>query len=147
MSLEIDPPIIGFNGPTRFLSNFHPCRVEYEGITYRNTEAAFQAAKSLDPAERQKFADLSPGDAKKLGRRINLRPDWENVKVGVMRDVLRAKFAQPDLRKQLLATGTAQLEERNTWGDRIWGTTAPGVGKNLLGKLLMEIRAEISKHP
>ena len=136
-------PIIGFDGANRFLSNFFPCRVEYEGITYRNTEAAFQAAKVLDDATRKRFANLQPYDAKKLGRQVKLRPDWESVKVGVMRDVLRAKFSKPDLREKLLATGTGLLEERNNHGDKIWGTTAPGVGQNLLGKLLMEIREEI----
>jgi ribA/ribD-fused uncharacterized protein len=88
---------------------------------------------------------LNPSEAKKLGRRVNLRKDWEAVKVKIMEELVRAKFTQnPDLVDKLLATGDAHLEEGNTWGDRIWGTVNDS-GANRLGIILMQIRAEIKE--
>lgn len=128
-----------------FLSNFFEAPVTYDGITYRNNEAAFQAQKTLDPAARARFAEMDPTTAKHAGRRVSLRPDWEDVKVSIMREIVRAKFTQhEDLRAALLATGDAPLEEGNTWGDRTWGTVN-GKGRNLLGQILMDIREELSK--
>lgn len=125
-----------------FLSNFYPCPVTYEDLTYCNAEAAFQAAKCVHEADRKQFAELSPTQARSLGRRIQLRKDWEQVKVSVMREVVTAKFTQnPELQERLLATEDAYLEEGNTWGDRCWGTMN-GVGANLLGQILMELREE-----
>lgn len=78
--------------------------------------------------------------ARSLGRRIPLRKDWEQVKVSVMQTIVTAKFTQnPSLRERLLATEDAYLEEGNTWNDRTWGTVG-GVGANLLGRILMEVR-------
>lgn len=126
-----------------FMSNFYEAPVTYGGITYRNTEAAFQAQKTLSPEERHKFADMSPTAAKRAGRKVALRPDWETVKFTVMYEVCRAKFEQhPELAEQLLATGTEELVEGNTWGDRIWGQVN-GKGQNNLGKILMRIRDEL----
>jgi hypothetical protein len=86
---------------------------------------------------------LSPGDAKRLGRKVFLRPDWEQVKRQVMADIVEAKFTQKeDLREKLLATGDAYLEEGNDWGDRIWGTVN-GQGANMLGIILMETRKKL----
>ena len=128
-----------------FLSNFYEAPVTYDGITYRSNEAAFQAQKTLDRAARARFAEMDPATAKKAGRRVSLRPDWEDVKVGVMREIVRAKFTQnDDLKAALRATGDAPLEEGNTWGDRTWGTVN-GKGRNLLGQILMDIRQELSK--
>jgi ribA/ribD-fused uncharacterized protein len=134
--------ILGFFGEYRFLSNFWSCPVEYEGDYFKSTEAAYQAAKSLDPEVRKQFIPLKPREAKDLGNKIEKRKDWDEVKVSVMRLVLRRKFRLPELRKQLLATGNAYLEETNTWNDTTWGVCR-GVGTNYLGKLLMEIRDEI----
>ena len=88
---------------------------------------------------------LSPSEAKRLGRRVSLRRDWEDVKVSIMEEVVRAKFTQnAELADKLLATGDAHLEEGNTWGDRVWGTVN-GIGANQLGIILMKIRDEIGK--
>lgn len=125
-----------------FLSNFYKAKVEFEGIVYLNNEAAFQAQKCLNKEDRKQFANLNPSEAKKLGRSVVLRKDWENIKIDVMKKIVRAKFEQNlDLREKLLETGDAHLEEGNTWGDRIWGTVN-GFGANNLGKILMEIRTE-----
>jgi len=136
----------GFKGP---FSNFLKAECEYEGLTFRNSEAAFQAAKTLDNEERKKFQNLNPSEAKKLGRSIKLRPDWEAVKYQVMLDVLRSKFQDATLRNLLLATGDDVLIEDTTgWHDNEWGDCAcegcrNTPGNNLLGKALMDIRATL----
>lgn len=136
--------IDNFRGKYYFLSNFFSAKVKYEGITYLNNEAAFQAAKLLNG--REIFKDLNPSEAKKLGRKVSLRPDWEEVKTQVMFDICYAKFKQhPELMKLLLETKNKELVEGNTWGDKIWGV-CNGVGENRLGRILMLIRdSEICK--
>lgn len=136
--------IAEFQGEYRFLSNFYPAEVVYEGITYPTSEHAYQAAKTLEVNERKKIAAIAtPADAKKAGRALKLRDDWETVKFVVMEDVVRYKFAHhDDLRQQLCDTGDSYLEEGNDWNDRIWGVYQ-GVGENRLGKILMKIRAEL----
>ena len=132
-----------FRGEFDWLSNFFLCQVEFEGINFSNVEAAFQAAKCLDMKERERFFGLSGGQAKRLGKRVELRPDWEDVKIDIMRQVLKSKFNQnPELREKLIATGDAELIEGNNWGDTFYGVCR-GVGQNHLGKLLMEVRAEL----
>ena len=141
-----------FRGKYYFLSNFYSAPVTIDGVTYRNNEAAFQAAKLVDIDERKKaFSDLSPNDAKYMGRHCKLRPDWENIKFDVMRDCVHAKFSQnPDLVKKLLATGNEELIEGNTWHDNTYGDCkCPKCqnikGKNMLGKILMEEREALRK--
>ena len=88
---------------------------------------------------------MNPSEAKRTGRKVKLRPDWEDVKINEMRNIVRAKFSQnPELAEKLIQTGDAHLEEGNTWGDRTWGTVN-GSGQNLLGKILMEIRETLKK--
>ncbi len=134
--------IASFSGENSFLSNFYIAPIVYQGIQFENSEAAYQAAKC--PEKMREFCDLTPSDAKKLGRKLPLRSDWETVKYKVMYDVCLAKFTQnPDLLSMLLATGDAELIEGNTWGDTVWGV-CEGVGENNLGKTLMRIRSELS---
>ena len=132
--------IKGMFGPYRFLSNYHIAPVEYEGLEYPSTEAAYQAAKSLDPEVRKKFLNLTPSEAKKLGKTVAVRPDWEDVKYEVMMEVCTYKFTKhSDLREALLLTDDKYIEETNHWKDTTWGV-CNGIGKNWLGKILMEIR-------
>lgn len=137
--------ITSFTGGNRFLSNFHPAPVTHEGVRYPSAEHAFQANKTMNPTARRHIARLpTPAMAKKMGGTIVLRPDWDAIRVGVMRDIVTLKFTEPELRAKLLATGTAKLEEGNTWNDTFWGVYN-GVGKNWLGRILMELRATIRR--
>lgn len=139
--------IDSFRGKHFFLSNFFPAEVTYNGLTFQNNEAAFQAQKTFSPEEQTAFSDLDPRTAKRRGRHVRLRTDWEDVKDGIMEDIVRAKFTQnPKLGEQLLSTGNAVLIEGNTWNDRYWGVDArSGAGKNHLGKILMKVRSELQK--
>ena len=116
----------------------------WEGILYPTSEHAFQAAKSLDEDVRRSIAqESSPFVAKAMGRSLVRRPDWEECKYGIMEEIVLAKFLQHrSLRKKLLATGDAYLEEGNHHGDTTWGTV-DGQGKNWLGKILMSVREKI----
>ena len=137
--------INSFRGEYFFLSNFYEAPVTYDGLTYQNNEAAFQAQKCAVPKDREAFTKLNPSEAKKEGRKVLLRKDWEQIKVSVMAEIVKAKFEQnSDLAKKLLATGDAYLEEGNDWGDRIWGTVN-GQGANCLGIILMNTREELAR--
>lgn len=128
-----------------FLSNFYLCPVEYEGQIFNCVESAFQAAKTLDKGEREKFTDMAPTKAKHAGRRVALRSDWETVKVDIMHELIRDKFTRnPELAEMLKATGDEDLIEGNNWNDRFWGVSK-GKGQNHLGKILMAVRDEIQK--
>ncbi len=132
-----------FRGPFRWLSNFWPCRISWEGIEYPSTEHAYQASKSDDPAVRESIRALpKPADARRAGQKVALRPGWDAMRLTVMEGILCVKFADPALRAMLLATGDEELVEGNTWKDRFWGVCG-GKGENNLGKLLMKVRASI----
>ncbi len=138
-----DRTIRSFKG-TGF-SNFAPCAVMLDGHTYPSVEAAYQAAKTLDDQERRTIRSCtSPADAKRLGKTVTLRPDWDDIKVDVMKDLLEQKFAQPKYRTLLLSTGKGNLVEGNTWGDTFWGVVN-GTGKNTLGLLIMAIRQRLQQ--
>lgn len=136
--------IDSFKGKYYFLSNFYKATVTFDGITYTNNEAAFQAQKVLDHNTRLEFSKLDPSQAKRKGRSVKLREDWEEVKYGLMYEICKAKFTQNlGLKELLLSTGDSYLEEGNTWGDKIWGTVN-GIGLNKLGLVLMDIRNELT---
>ena len=135
------PKIINsFRNEYAFLSNFFPAPTEYEGLLYSCAEGAYQAAKSMDLMERIKFVTLNGAQAKKLGRSVKLREDWDNIKIGVMCEVVLNKFTRnPTLCLKLAKTGGAKLIEGNYWHDTFWGV-CNGVGANHLGIILMEVR-------
>ena len=142
------PKIDSFQGPYRFLSNFWPAEIVFEDVTYPSVEHAYQAAKTLDIGERKRIANLpTASEAKKEGRKLTKRADWEQVKFHVMEECVRYKFTHhAELKAQLLATGQAELIEGNDWGDKIWGVYQ-GEGENRLGKILMKIREELRNSP
>ena len=129
----------GFSGPYEFLSNFH---IEPDGT---HVEGEFQMAKATNDEDRSLFKGLGPNQAKRLGRSIELRHDWEEVKYYIMQELVDKKFRDhPSLRCKLIATGELKLVEYNTWHDSVWGV-ADGHGKNWLGKILMGVRANTAK--
>lgn len=135
-----------FDGEYFFLSNFSasPFRINY--VLFPTMEHYFQANKADNQNDYLHIAYApTPGEAKWLGRKIQLRPDWEKIKDNVMLTGLRKKFADPELRSLLLSTGDEELIEGNYWGDTYWGV-CNGVGQNKLGKLLMQVREEIKNN-
>lgn len=136
--------IDSFNKSYAFLSNFYPSAVVMDGQLYPTVEHAFQAAKTLILEERYAIqSQPTPGKAKRMGRRVTLRPGWDSFKDDVMLKLLEVKFSNPELRAMLLATGSERLVEGNNHGDTYWGVCR-GVGKNRLGELLMQVRAKLS---
>lgn len=136
------PRIDDFRGAYAFLSNFYLTPAAYEGTYYKTAEHTYQAAKTRNPEDKKNIeAAPSPGIAKRMGKAVALRKDWESIKDQVMLDILRSKFFRRSLRKQLLNTGDAELVEVNSWGDTYWGV-CKGKGENRLGKLLMQVRDE-----
>lgn len=132
-----------FRGEYYFLSNFYPCKVEWQGIVYENNESAFQSAKCINLEQRKNFIGLDPSTAKRKGRRVKLRNDWEEIKDQVMYEIVLNKFLQnEDLKDKLLRTGEEELIEGNIWHDYYWGV-CNGRGKNKLGKILMQVREEL----
>lgn len=137
------PRIEAFWGANRFLSNFFATEIEAEGDYYPTLEHAFQAMKTSDLRLRTMIRmSPTPGIAKRAGRGLPPRSDWEDVKLDVMLQLLRKKFHKPELADLLLATGEAVLIEGNTWGDQYWGVSN-GRGQNHLGRLLMQVRNEL----
>lgn len=141
--------VMEFNGEFAFLSNFYPSPIEKDGIKYPTIEHFFQAMKTTDIKERKAIATArTPGLAKRLGRQVHLRPDWEDIKVDVMKQGLELKFSDLELQMRLVNTGNMPLVEGNLWHDNTWGDCAcPECaniqGHNILGKLLMDLRERV----
>jgi ribA/ribD-fused uncharacterized protein len=140
--------INSFSGEHSFLSNFHECEFEFGGVVFKTVEHAFQSHKTLDPDQRTLVINSeTPGKAKRLGKKVTLRSDWENIKVKLMIDLTFAKFTQnKELHKRLLSTGVLTLIEGNHWHDNFWGNCFCDeckdiVGENNLGKILMFVRS------
>lgn len=126
--------IEGFFGPNRFLSNFYPVPND------KTVEHYYQAAKCTNFADYLKIMNAeTPAQAKALGKLIDMRPDWDQIKLIVMEQLLIRKFSNYDLAHKLILTEEKELIEANSWGDTFWGV-CNGVGHNHLGKLLMKIR-------
>ncbi len=141
ISVHDDDNIKGFFSDYRYLSNFFPAAVYYEGAQYPSSENAFMSAKTTDLKLREEFTIITAAQAKKLGRQITLREGWEEMKLDVMLEVCFSKFLRnKDLRKKLVETGNKYLEETNAWRDTYWGVDYQLGGSNHLGKILTKIR-------
>ena len=135
-----------FRGSKAFLSNFHSASVYYDGVLYPTVEHAFQAAKTLDLGERKQvlFCE-TPSKAKRLGRKVSLRSDWNETRVNIMKELVFQKFSlYPKLAKALIAV-KGEIVEENTWHDNFWGACVCEKCKdkekyNNLGKILMAVR-------
>lgn len=138
----------GNTGKYGCFSNFYGRTFTYRGLTFNNSEAAFQAEKDWDNVAQ--YQSAPPSMAKHLGRTCPFPSDWDSRKDKVMHDVVYAKFStNEDLKKVLLESGNAELVEATTWHDRYWGvcicSKCSGAGKNQLGKTLMQVREELRK--
>lgn len=142
--------ISGFFGENdyRFLSNFEPCEVYLDGFKFPSVENAYQIAKAgfLNQTGYQfliyDFQHYTAAEAKNAGQKITLRPDWEQIKAKIMFELVFQKFAfNEKLGQKLLDTGNKYLEELNHWNDKFYGVDyQTGQGKNILGKILMQVR-------
>lgn len=116
-----------------------------DGAVYPTVEHAYQAAKSNNPSSSYRAAILanpSPGAAKSMGRVVQLREDWNTVRLPIMSDLVWLKFQHADLRSRLIATAGRTLIEGNSWGDTFWGVCR-GIGMNHLGRILMNVREHL----
>ena len=126
---------------SNFLPNDKP--FIYQGMIFYTVENFFQAMKTLDIEERKLIAAATPSKAKRLGRKVKLREDWETIKLQVMEHALRIKFAPgTSWYTKLMATGNEEIVELNNWNDVYWGRTLDGRGENHLGNLLIKLREE-----
>lgn len=138
-----------FRGQHYFLSNFFACRIEWNGRLYKTVEHLYQASKATNDKDHEAIRLApKPGDSKRIGRKIKIRNDWEEIKVEVMRNALMMKFVDPKLEMRLLNTKNATLIEGNSWHDNFWGwceckECEPKVKYNILGALLMELRFKL----
>jgi N-glycosidase YbiA len=127
-------------------SNFAFYPIWLDGKRWPTSEHYFQARKFTNAEQREAIcAETSPMAAARIGRDRDwpLRPDWEEVKDEVMREAVWAKFTQHSrLRELLLSTGDATIIE-HTRNDAYWGDGGDGKGKNMLGRILMEVRGRI----
>ncbi|KAE8748069.1 hypothetical protein FOCC_FOCC005264 [Frankliniella occidentalis] len=148
LSDKIDfSPITSFRGKYDFLSNFYPVKIFYNGRDWPSVEHAYQAAKTLNSHEKDEIRNAETAiEAKRLGRLVSLREDWDEVKVNIMLHLLTNKFVRgSDEEKKLLETGERELIEENTWHDDFWGVCVcfkhqGKFGQNVLGQLLCILR-------
>ena len=141
-----------FTNRNRFLSNFYRSPIHHQGINYPTAEYLYQAFKTTERSMRRKISLLNtPGKAKRMGKTIKLRKDWEGIKIIVMRWVIGLKFDQNlELRQLLLAIEDSILIEGNYWHVNFWGDCNCSKckqieGKNHLGKILMRQRDAYAK--
>jgi hypothetical protein len=136
-----------FQKENRWLSNFVPCTIILEGKIYSSVEHAYMSAKCTDQ-EWKLFCQKTkkPGQVKKASRGIKLRSNWEEIKIDIMKECLKQKYNQEPYKTKLKETGDQFIQEGNWWNDKFWGVCLKtGKGKNILGKLIMEIRKEIRR--
>lgn len=151
LKLDTETQVFFYEQDFYVLSNFSSFRLEWKDSDFDNAEAAYHWEKFPGSARiRTEIRHArSAHEAFKIAQANKLlcRPDWDSVKVGIMRDILRAKAAQHEyVRRKLLQTGDRELIE-NSWRDDFWGWGPNRDGQNMLGKLWMEIRAELRAAP
>lgn len=125
-----------------FLSNMYPCKIRVNGLEFECAEACFQSFKTTDLELRKKFQKMNGFEAKKFGKKVKLRPDWNDIRLEIMSRVIHAKFKQNDELGHKLAQISDEIEivEDNKWHDTFWGR-CNGIGENHLGRIL-----EYEKH-
>ena len=140
----------------RWLSNFYPVEITFDNITYPSVEHYYVALKinnqqvidgelySLLDARKYISTIENPGMVKKLGKKLKIREDWDEIKISVMKYGLNQKYNQEPFKTLLKETGNIHIQEGNYWGDTFWGIDLEtNIGKNILGKLIMKIRDKL----
>ena len=129
-----------FTGRYEFLSNSYNCDIEYDGIKYTNAATAFIAQQCTDEGAKRKFARLAVNKARAKARNLPYNEEFEDNRLDIMRAILKAKFDQnPKLKRYLMGTKRLILVNNIGYRDEFWGVYNES-GKNMLGKLLMELR-------
>jgi hypothetical protein len=128
-----------------FLSNFHPSPFTADSVSWPTVEHFYQAQKAAVSQEKWNiWRALTPAAAKRMGKKVTVRKDWERIKDEVMLRGVREKFKQnPELRERLQRTRGFSLVEYAPWGDTYWGVGKDYQGENRLGKILMRVREEL----
>jgi hypothetical protein len=129
-------------------SNFSSFKIKWKGELWMTSEHAYHAEKFDDIDIKKQIMDaLSAHDAMKIAQNNeeSYRKNWNEIKLGVMKEILRAKVEQhPYVKKKLIESADKELIE-NSWRDSYWGWGPDKDGENHLGKLWMEVRDEVCK--
>lgn len=140
---------LSFNNEQNFfLSNFYLRDIKYKGHVYKSAEHLFQVEKCAEQSDKEKIRNvMTPKLAKIRGKFVKMIVNWELEKTEIMEKILRLKFRKSRMKKLLRGTGNARLVELNYMHDTFWGvctcTTHKRTGMNMLGNILMKIRADI----
>lgn len=143
--------IKSFDGEHRWLSNFWPCTIKWnDNLTFTSVEAAYQASKCKNNDDIKQFCNMSALEAKRAGRKVKMREDFDERKQIYMENFLRIKFAKgSELGNRLKSLKDVELVEGNYWHDNYWGSCTcdrcGNKGQNNLGKLLMKLCQELNQ--
>lgn len=127
--------------PYGYLNNFKKSPMFIYGLWWKNVESAYQAQKTFVKEEYNAIhRAIHPRDARELGQLVNVRSDWDKIKIPTMYECVLAKFVQnKDFRERLFSTGDEEIAEDSKI-DYFWGLGEDGSGQNNLGKILMQVR-------
>jgi predicted NAD-dependent protein-ADP-ribosyltransferase YbiA (DUF1768 family) len=135
-----------FQGEYRWLSNFYPVAIRFQGWLFPSVEHAYQSAKS-DDIHWKRFClnpDVRAGEVKKRSHHIAVVPGWRQGRLKIMEELVDLKYDQEPFKSKLLATMEEHIQEGNFWYDTFWGVDLrTGRGENNLGKIIMEKRQRL----
>ena len=136
-----------FTEKYNWLSNFFPCWITLNGVTFQSVEHAYQSEKSSDLDWKKKCQEiLSPGKIKRESKKLEINKlEWVKKKLKVMEICIDQKFGKEPFKTKLLETGEEEIQEGNNWNDEFWGVNLKtGKGSNHLGKLIMKKRDRLN---
>mgnify|MGYP000154893838 CR=1 FL=1 len=145
---QTENDILEFQGEYRWLSNFEPCLIILDNITYKSVEHAYMSARNDSP-EWKMFCQKTqpPGKIKIASKSITDKDNWKTLKLSVMAYCLQQKFSQEPFKTKLLNTGDCYIQEGNNWGDTFWGVCLKtNKGENKLGHMIMNIRLDLQNN-
>lgn len=138
--------ILFYEGKYYSFSNFSSHEVIFLGKRYKTAEHCYQSQKFTDAGIK---AEIESTPSSFLAKKVShshddkKRKDWENVKMDIMKQIITEKVKQyEEIKELLLETGDTEIID-NTPFDYYWAIGEDGTGKNMIGKILMDIRKEI----